>query len=53
MRQAQCWASYMGGSREDPHQFGARIPNAPRSVEFMQLAGAGEASRFGSFAGKI
>lgn len=37
--------------RDDPHWFGARIPDTPRSVEFVQLAGAGEASRYWSFAG--
>jgi hypothetical protein len=39
------------GQREDPHWFGARIPDTPRSVEFVQLAVAGEASRYWSFAG--
>jgi mono/diheme cytochrome c family protein len=39
------------GQREDPHWFGARIPDAPRSVEFVQLAGAEEASRYWRFAG--
>jgi hypothetical protein len=37
--------------RDDPHWFGARIPGTPRSVEFVRLAGAGEASRYWSFAG--
>lgn len=37
--------------RDDPHWFGARMPDTPRSVEFVQLAGAGEASRYWSFAG--
>jgi hypothetical protein len=27
------------GQRDDPHWCGARIPNVPRSVEFVQVAG--------------
>ncbi len=37
--------------REDPHWFGARIPDAPRSVEFVQLAGSANASTYRRFAG--
>jgi hypothetical protein len=37
--------------RDDPHWFGARIPDAPFSVEFVQVGGAGEASSYRRFAG--
>jgi hypothetical protein len=37
--------------RDDPHWFGARIPDAPQSVEFVQVAPAGEGSRYRRFAG--
>ena len=37
--------------RDDPHWFGARIPNVPQSVEFVQIAGAGETNSCRRFAG--
>lgn len=37
--------------RDDPHWFGARIPAAPRSVEFVQVASAGQPNRYWRFAG--
>jgi hypothetical protein len=37
--------------RDDPHWFGARIPDAPLSVEFVEVGGAGEANRYRRFAG--
>jgi hypothetical protein len=37
--------------RDDPHWFGARIPDAPRSVEFVQVATAGQRSSYRRFAG--
>ncbi|MFZ0761861.1 MAG: hypothetical protein WAM69_18090, partial [Candidatus Sulfotelmatobacter sp.] len=37
--------------RDDPHWFGARIPDTPLSVEFVQVGGAGEASSYRRFAG--
>lgn len=45
--------SYMSGTvlalvtwnqREDPHWFGARIPDAPQSIEFVQVGSEGESS---------
>ncbi len=36
--------------RDDPHWFGARIPAAPQSVEFVQVA-AGQTSNYRRFAG--
>ncbi len=36
--------------REDPHWFGARIPGAPQSVEFVQVADGGQAG-YRRFAG--
>ena len=36
--------------RDDPHWFGARIPDAPRSIEFVQVAAAAEGSRYRRFA---
>jgi hypothetical protein len=36
--------------RDDPHWFGARIPDMPRSVEFLQVGTAGQTS-FQSFTG--
>ena len=36
--------------REDPHWFGARIPGAPQSVEFVQVAAGGQAG-YRRFAG--
>ena len=37
--------------RDDPHWFGARIPDAPLSVEFVQIAPAGQTSTYRRFAG--
>jgi hypothetical protein len=37
--------------RDDPHWFGARIPNAPLSVEFVEVAGTGQTSNYRRFAG--
>lgn len=37
--------------REDPHWFGARIPDGPQSVEFVQVAAGGLASSYRRFAG--
>lgn len=37
--------------RDDPHWFGARIPGAPRSVEFLQVAASGQTSSYRRFAG--
>ena len=37
--------------RDDPHWFGARIPDAPLSVEFVQLTLAGQPSGYRRFAG--
>jgi hypothetical protein len=37
--------------RDDPHWFGARIPDMPLSVEFVQVSSAGEASRYRHFEG--
>jgi hypothetical protein len=37
--------------RDDPHWFGARIPGAPLSVEFVEVAGAGQTSNYRRFAG--
>ena len=34
--------------RDDPHWFGARIPATPRSVEFVQVAAAGQTSATGA-----
>jgi hypothetical protein len=36
--------------REDPHWFGARIPDAPQSIEFVTVAGPGQ-STYRDFAG--
>jgi hypothetical protein len=36
--------------RDDPHWFGARIPDAPLSVEFVQVAGAGQTNHYRRFA---
>ena len=38
--------------REDPHWFGARIPDRPRAVEFVQVAAAGSQSSYRRFAGE-
>jgi hypothetical protein len=37
--------------RDDPHWFGARIPDVPVSVEFVKVARAGEAAAYRHFAG--
>jgi heme-binding protein/cytochrome P460 len=37
--------------RDDPHWFGARIPDLPQSVEFVQVTAAGAATSYRSFAG--
>lgn len=37
--------------RDDPHWFGARIPDIPRSVEFVQVADSPQASLYRRFAG--
>jgi hypothetical protein len=37
--------------RDDPHWFGARIPDAPQSVEFVQMTTAGAPTSYRSFAG--
>jgi hypothetical protein len=37
--------------REDPHWFGARIPDVPESVEFVEVAGAGRKGGYRRFAG--
>jgi hypothetical protein len=38
--------------RDDPHWFGARIPDQPQSVEFVQVAAAGQQPSYRRFAGK-
>jgi hypothetical protein len=38
--------------RDDPHWFGARIPDRPLSVEFVRVEGVGIANRYRRFAGK-
>jgi hypothetical protein len=37
--------------RDDPHWFGARIPDAPQTVEFVQVAGSGQPAGYRRFAG--
>ncbi len=37
--------------RDDPHWFGARIPDVVRSVEFVRVAAAGQPSSYQNFAG--
>jgi hypothetical protein len=37
--------------REDPHWFGARIPDRPQSVEFVQVTGSGVQPGYQRFAG--
>jgi Haem-binding domain/Cytochrome P460 len=37
--------------RDDPHWFGARIPDAPRSVEFVQIAGQESDDHYQRYAG--
>jgi hypothetical protein len=36
--------------RDDPHWFGARIPAAPKSVEFVQVAASGQMNHYRRFA---
>jgi hypothetical protein len=38
--------------RDDPHWFGARIPDTPESVEFVQVAAAADSSVYRRFAGQ-
>jgi len=38
--------------RDDPHWFGGRIPAMPESVEFVQVAAAGQTISYRRFAGK-
>ncbi len=38
--------------REDPHWFGARIPDKPISVEYVQIAEAGQSNAYRRFAGE-
>jgi hypothetical protein len=37
--------------RDDPHWFGARIPEAPESVEFVEVGSASGRNRYRRFAG--
>ena len=37
--------------RDDPHWFGARIPDAPQSVEFVQIAAPAQPTTYRRFAG--
>jgi Cytochrome P460/Haem-binding domain len=37
--------------RDDPHWFGARIPDTPQSVEFVQVAATGQPNSYRRFAG--
>lgn len=37
--------------RDDPHWFGARIPDAPQSVELVEVPAAGQPGRYRRFAG--
>jgi Haem-binding domain/Cytochrome P460 len=38
--------------RDDPHWFGARIPDSPQTVEFVQVAASGGTSNYHRFAGR-
>jgi hypothetical protein len=38
--------------RDDPHWFGARIPDSPQAVEFVQVPAAGGPSTYRRFAGR-
>jgi hypothetical protein len=38
--------------RDDPHWFGARIPDKPLSVELVQVAAAGRPNLYRRFAGR-
>ena len=40
------------GQREDPHWFGARIPDKPLTVEFVQFTAAGSQSSYRRFTGE-
>ena len=37
--------------REDPHWFGARIPDSPQSVEFVQITAPGQTPAYRRFSG--
>jgi mono/diheme cytochrome c family protein len=39
------------GQRQDPHWFGARIPDVPHSVEFVLVGANGHPARYRKFAG--
>jgi hypothetical protein len=39
------------GQRDDPHWFGARIPDAPQTVEFVQVAGGRQPAGYRRFSG--
>jgi hypothetical protein len=39
------------GQRDDPHWFGARIPSAPQSLEFVQVQSQGARNSYSRFAG--
>jgi hypothetical protein len=39
------------GQRDDPHWFGARIPDAPRSVEFLEIGSGALPAKYRKFAG--
>ncbi len=41
------------GQRDDPHWFGARIPDTPRSVEFLQTSPPGQTNSYRRFGGPI
>jgi hypothetical protein len=41
------------GQRDDPHWFGARIPDTPQSVEFVQVSVAGQTRDYRRFGGSI
>ncbi len=38
--------------REDPHWFGARIPDAPQSVEFVEVGSSTQTSHYGRYTGQ-
>jgi hypothetical protein len=37
--------------RDDPHWFGARIPDAPQTVEFVQVTGGAQQAGYRRFSG--
>ena len=39
------------GQREDPHWFGARIPDVPASVEFVEVGGESKTDSYSRFVG--